>query len=276
MEKKKQRAPRSDSKLLQACLEGNLAVVRERIMAGANINAGRKDKRPPLETAAHCGHMEIVRELIAVGADVNQIHKVNIEVFPTSALIVAIKQYKYQIAEELVRAGASAALETAPGCNAASEAAFKAIQYWWLTNDTKTTFTELAKLTATFKQLANLTVNNRPPQTFEDWFNFLKRAVNSGAKINNYCLWEACKMGCAPVVNYLISTGADVNFIAHLTSPLQIAIQNEFDETALALIAAKADPNLTEKFSHSPLKLALAKERHAIIRALLDAGATPV
>src|SRR5947207_2116410 len=120
MTDKKQRAARSDSKLLQACLEGNLAMVRGRIAAGANVNAGRKDKHPPLEIAARCGHLAVARELIAKGADVNQIHKVNHEVFPTSALIGAIAQYQFQVAEELVRAGASTALETHPGCNAAS------------------------------------------------------------------------------------------------------------------------------------------------------------
>jgi ankyrin repeat protein len=81
MADKKQRAARSDSKLLQACLDGNLVIVRERIAAGANLNAGRKNKYPPLEIAARCGHLAIVRELILHGADVNQIHKVNYETF---------------------------------------------------------------------------------------------------------------------------------------------------------------------------------------------------
>lgn len=83
-------------------------------------------------------------------------------------------------------------------------------------------------------------------------------------------------MGCVPIVNYLVSIGGDVNFMPHLNTPLQLAIQNEFDEIALLLIAAKADPNLKGKIKHSPLKLAIEKEKHAIIRALLDAGATPV
>jgi ankyrin repeat protein len=275
MAEKKQRAPRSDSKLLQACLDGNLAVVRERVAAGANINAGRKNQHPPLELAACCGHSEVVRELIANGADVNQIHRTNREASPTSPVVGAIAQYQFQIAEELVRAGASTALETHPGHNAASQSAFKAIEYWWLTNDAKTSFKELEDLTTTFRQFAHLTIDNRPPQPFDDWFGFLKQAVDSGAKVNDYCLWEACKMGCMPIASYLISIGADVNFMPHLTTPLQKAIENEFDEIALALIAAKANPNLTGKLSNSPLKLAVAKERHAIIRALLDAGAIP-
>lgn len=276
MAEKKPRAPRSDSKLLQACVEGNLGTVRERIAAGANVNAGRKDKKPPLELAAGCGYLEIVRELIAAGADVNQIHKVNYEVFPTSPLIGAIAQYQFHIADELVGAGASAGLETHPGCNAASNAAFKAIEYWWLTNDTKTSFKELADFTATMKQLGNLTIGDRPPQTFDDWFGFLKRAVASGAKVNDYCLWEACKAGCLPMVRYLISIGADVNFTPHLSTPLQIAIEFEFDEIALELIAAKADPNLMGRDKRSPLKLSVEKEKHSVTRALLAAGAKPL
>ena len=154
------------------------------------------------------------------------------------------------VAEELVRAGASTALETHPGCNAASKAADKAIEYWWLSNDAKTSFKELTALTATFKQMAHLTIEDRPPQTFEDWFGFLKKSVDSGAKVNDYCLWEACKLGCLPIVQYLISIGANVNFtppnrsMPHGSSALQMAIGNEFDEIALLLIAAGANPNL--------------------------------
>lgn len=250
-----------------------MIAIRERIDAGANINAGRKDKKPPLELAAGCGHLEVVRELIAAGADVNQIHKVNFEAFATSPLIGAIAQYQFQVAEELVRAGASAGLETHPGWNAASKSALKAIEYWWLANDAKTSSKELANVTATIKQLANLTINDRPPQTFEDWFGFLKRAVAAGAKVNDYCLWEACKSGCLPMVRYLISIGADVNFTPHLSTPLQKAIQSEFDEIALELIAAKADPNSTGKLGHPPLQLAVEREKHVVIRALMAAGA---
>jgi ankyrin repeat protein len=279
----KQHAPRSDSKLLQACLDGNLAVVRERIEAGANVDAGRKDKHPPLEIAARCGHLSIVRELISHGADVNQIYKVNFEAFPTSPLIGAVTRHRFQVAEELVSAGASTALETHPGWNAASQAAFKAIEYWWLSNDAKTSFKELASLTSSFKRMARLTKENRQPQTFQDWFGFLKKAVGSGAKVNDYCLWEACKLGCLPVLQYLISIGANVNFappsrsmlIPSSSSALQMAIGNEFDEVALLLISAGADPNLKCGFCESPLELAVAKERHSVIRALLAAGATP-
>ena len=127
-----------------------------------------------------------------------------------------------------------------------------------------------------------LTINNRPPQTFEDWFSFLKNSVDSGAKIDDYCLWEACKSGCLPIMHYLFPITSNINFIPHKSSALQIAIQNEFDEIALALIAAGADPNLagwckfTGKVTDSPMKMAIAKERHSVISALLAAGATPI
>ncbi|MBI3853656.1 MAG: ankyrin repeat domain-containing protein [Verrucomicrobia bacterium] len=267
MDEKRQRAPRSDTKLLQACLDGNLAIIRERIAAGANVNAGRKDKRPPLETAARCGHLEVVRELIAAGADVNQIAKVNFEVFPGSALNGAIKQHHFEIAQELVRAGASVALETHPGCNAASEAAFKTIEMYWRKSSPLKWFVRAIEM-----------VSEEKPQlrSFEDWFDFLKQAVAAGAKVNDYCLWEACKLGCTSVALYLISIGVNINVMPHEISALQKAIQGGLDEVALALIAAGADPNLTGKLSSPPIKLARAKKRHKIVRALLDAGATPL
>lgn len=264
MGKKKQRAPRSDSKLLQACLDGDLAKVRERIAAGANINAGRKDKRPPLETAARCGHLEVVRELISAGADVNQIAKVNFEVFPGSALTGAIKQKHLDVAQELVRAGASVSLETHPGCNAASEAAFRAIEFRWRSSQPDKVL---------LGGNATPVLRERQAQTFEGWFEFLKQSVNAGAKVYDYCLWEACKLGCTQVALYLISSGVNVNVMPHGTSALQKAIEGGFEEIALALIAAHADPNLTGHFGSPPLLSAVEKEKISIVKTLLDSGA---
>ena len=75
-------------------------------------------------------------------------------------------------------------------------------------------------------------------------------------------------------ISALIHPG--IHFSIAFFQCIRESIQNEFDEIALALIAAKADPNLTGKFSSPPLKLAVTKERHAVIRALIDAGATPL
>lgn len=264
MSEKKQRAPRSDSKLLQASLEGNLSQVRERIAAGANVNAGRKDKRPPLEIAARCGHLEVVRELIAAGADLNQIAKVNFEVFPGSALVGAIKQKHFDVAQELVQVGASVSMETHAGCNAASEAAFRAIEFHWR---------KKSPWKWVVKALETIGDEKPPNSTYDDWFGFLRQTVAAGAKVNDYCLWEACKLSCTQVALYLISIGVNVNVMPHGTSALQKAIESGLDEVALALIAAGADPNLTEKFASPPLKLARAKGRRGIVQALLDAGA---
>jgi len=259
-----QRRPRSDSKLLQACLDGNLTVVRERIAAGANVNAGRSNKRPPLETAARCGHLEVVRKLIVAGADVNQIAKVSYEVFPGSALIGAVKERHFAVAQELVRAGASVSLESHPGCNAASEAAFSAMGLYWMKNH------PLGKMAEVLEA-----VGEKKPESwsYADWFRFLKQAVAAGAKVNDYCLWKACQLGCTELALYLISIGLDVNVRPHLHTALQEAIERDLDEVALALIAAKADPNLAGKFGDTPLKMALATEKHEVIRALVAAGA---
>jgi ankyrin repeat protein len=267
MAEKKQRAPRSDSKLLQACLDGNLMAVRDRIAAGANVNAGRKDKRPPLETAARCGHLAVVRELIAAGADVNQIARVNFEVFPGSALVGAVQQRHFAVAQELVRAGASVSLETHPGCNAATEAAFSAMGLYWSKNSSWKSVVQTLEVHGDMRPETS---------TFQEWLGFLEDAVAAGAKVNDYCLWKACQLGCSEVALYLISIGADVNVMPHQSTALQQAIECDLEEVALALIAAKADPNLTGKFRDSPLKLALAKEKHSVIRALLIAGATPI
>ena len=71
--KVEQNGTRGAQQKCAAAVDAALAGVRERIAAGANVNAGRKDKHPPLEIAARRGHLTIVRDLIVHGANVNQI-----------------------------------------------------------------------------------------------------------------------------------------------------------------------------------------------------------
>ena len=248
-------------------LGGKSDGVRERIGAGANVNAGRKDKRSPLETAARCGHLDVVRELIAAGADVNQITKVNFEVFPSSALVGAVKEKHFGIAQELVRAGASVSLETHPGCNAATEAAFSAMSLYW---------SKTSSWNSVVRILEDLGEKRPETSTFDDGFSFLRQAVAAGAKVSDYCLWKACQLGCAQVALYLISIGIDINVRPHGSTALQQAIEHDLDEVTFTLIAAGADPNIAGGFIAAPLKLAIGKEKHTIIRALIDAGAVPL
>ncbi len=241
-------------------------MVRQRIAAGANVNAGRKDNRPPLETAARCGHLAVVKELLAAGADINQIASVNCDALPGTALIGAIKQKQFKVALELVQAGASVSLEPYPGCNAASEAALVAMSLRWGCGVAGSQITGMLESAGEMKQ---------PDATFEDWFGFLKLAVAAGAKMNDYCLWKSCQLGCSEVALYLIAIEVDVNVAPHRVTALQEAIVRDLDDVALALVAAGADPNLKGDFQPPPLELALEKEKHRVIQALLKAGAKP-
>jgi len=128
MNKAKRPSAKADKALFDAACKGDLPTVRERIAAGANVNAGTKDQYPPLCIAAAFGHLEVVRELTRAGADANQIAQVRRETFPSSPLILAIKNGHFEVAQELVRLGARLELETHPGRNAATEAAFIAIK----------------------------------------------------------------------------------------------------------------------------------------------------
>ncbi len=60
-----------DKRLFSAIVRGDLALAREAIEAGAEVEARDKDGHTPLHAACVNGHHDIVRLLLFHGADVN-------------------------------------------------------------------------------------------------------------------------------------------------------------------------------------------------------------
>ena len=61
-----------ETPLFLACEEGSLAVVRELITRGANVNlAMLSDNYTPLHVASRLHHVNVVRELLAAGATID-------------------------------------------------------------------------------------------------------------------------------------------------------------------------------------------------------------
>ena len=96
----------------RAVTGGDLAEVRRRLAAGADVNARDRYGQTALMLAAHRGGLAIVEALIQAGADLNVTAKYNL-----SALMLAIVAGHEAVAVALIRAGADRAIRGtgAPG-----------------------------------------------------------------------------------------------------------------------------------------------------------------
>ena len=63
--------PVPDVSIYDAVEDGNIAVVKEHLAAGTDVNSKDKDGWTPLHEAASEGHNKIIELLVAKGADVN-------------------------------------------------------------------------------------------------------------------------------------------------------------------------------------------------------------
>jgi len=256
----KVRRPKADEALLDAVARGDLAAVSARITAGANVSVGTKQRYPPLFTAAASGHIEILRELIAAGADVNQLSKIEFETFASCPLVLAIQRGHFEAAQELARAGGKPDLETHPGHNAATVAARKAIECYWIASGAAGALAKIAKLPS----------RERHRQMRAEWMQFVRDALVRGARIGDDCLSEALKLGDEEMALLLIDNGADPDFATRWSTVLEQAIQIGSTKVALALLKAGAKTDTQER---PPLLVAAARDNSVVVRALLDIGA---
>ena len=262
MKKAKKPSVRADRALFDASKNGDVACVRERIAAGANINGCTKEQYPPLCIAAAFGQLETVRTLIAAGADLNQVAQVRWENFPSSPLVSAIKNGHIDVAQELVSAGAKVELETHPGHNAVTDAAFQAIGCNWMARGGAGELARIAKLGSR--------AQNRRAEL--GWMKFVRDALEKGVHIQDYCLWEAAKLGAEEMALLLIEHGVDPNVAPHRSTVLEKALGNGLTNVAVALLKAGADANKRQG-SAPPLLVSVARGDFKVVHALLDAGA---
>ncbi len=64
-------AEKPELSIQKAVLDGNIAVLKQHLAAGTDVNAKGEWEETPLHRAASVGHKEITKLLIANGADVN-------------------------------------------------------------------------------------------------------------------------------------------------------------------------------------------------------------
>ena len=99
--------------LMWAAAEGHAAVVEALVKAGADVKARVASGFTPLLFAAREGRIEVVRALLKAGADVNEAIKTDRNPGGygakngTSALILAVENAHFELALDLVKAGAN-------------------------------------------------------------------------------------------------------------------------------------------------------------------------
>jgi uncharacterized protein len=84
-----------------AVTQGDVETVRQRLRAGADVNARDRHGQTALMLAAHRGYRDMVETLVEGGADLNVTAKYNL-----SALMLAITAGHVEVARVLARAGA--------------------------------------------------------------------------------------------------------------------------------------------------------------------------
>jgi ankyrin repeat protein len=84
-----------------AVTRGDVETVRQRLRAGADVNARDRHGQTALMLAAHRGYRDMVETLVEGGADLNVTGKYNL-----SALMLAITAGHVEVARVLARAGA--------------------------------------------------------------------------------------------------------------------------------------------------------------------------
>ncbi len=252
-----------DDLLLKAAEEGDLKTVKERIAAGANLNAAAKRKPPAIFYAIRSGKLPVLHALIEAGANLNSIAEPPGSSIPSTPLCHAIESKNREMAEALLKAGADLTLDAKPGINPASNAAEQASRAYFTLNATEEQWMSSKPRTKA--------VLNQAKADRDYWMSLIRDSIARAVKVRDYWLWNAAKYYDQELALLLISAGVNPNAAPHGGTALAAAIELGLEEMALALIKAGADVNLKAK--NPPLLVAAANGRVSIIPALLDAGA---
>jgi ankyrin repeat protein len=102
-----------DVTLTGAAYNGDVAVVRQLLEAGADIEAVNMHGASPLRTAAHNGHGKVVRQLLEAGADIEAVNT-----HRSNALTLAAQLGHVEVVRLLLEAGAYIEAVTNHGSNA--------------------------------------------------------------------------------------------------------------------------------------------------------------
>ncbi|MBD3398136.1 hypothetical protein GF413_03640 [Candidatus Micrarchaeota archaeon] len=243
-----------------AAANGNIEVVRLLLEKGAYIEATDQDCLTPLMNACERGHLEIVRLLLDKGADINAQTKAG-----STALRKAVNEQYIEVVRLLLKRGADVHDKLNDGTYILMSAA--------LTGNTEI-------LNAILDKGADVNARDDKGSSALKWSAFMDRSdvvrllKSRGAKSD---LWIAALTGDVQEAERLIEAGADVNAVDGLGwTPLMNAARKGHAEMVELLLDQGADPAAKRECKHlkcpTVIDYALRGGSPVIVSTLLNKG----
>lgn len=259
------KAPKDLAKpLLEAAAAGNVRRAQELLSHGAQPDRRVTGQPTPLIVAATGGHREVIQALLAGGADVNFEHGGKLG---TTALLEAIRHRQFEIACDLVDAGAESSHDwSGQGQNIAYEAIEAC-------NEIKREAAAPARVRrfGPFNKgrtaAARATAGRQLPVAIK----LVEKILKAGGRPARPCLPAAAAAGNLSVVRLLLAHGADANETDG-SPALGYALDPERIDIALELLQAGADPNLGSALMGPPFHTAVVGGNTKLVKAFVASG----
>ncbi|XP_056008710.1 uncharacterized protein LOC125661395 isoform X2 [Ostrea edulis] len=249
--------------LSAACNGGHIAIVKELVKLGADVNLQDGHLNTPLIAACEGGHISIVKELVKLGTDVNPQNRVD------TPLIAACRGGHITIVKELVKLGADVNPQNRLG-------------------DTPLIDACQGGHISIVKELVKLGTDVNPQNRVDTpliaacrggHITIVKELVKLGADVNLQNGWEntplmaACKGGDISIVKELVKAGADVNLQNILgDTPLIRACEEGHISIVKELVKLGADVNPQNRLGDTPLIDACQGGHISIVKELVKLG----
>lgn len=270
-------------KLHQAACDGNLAVVKQLIESGVDVDKRDGLGYTPMFSAAEEKQIEVAKYLLSKGANVNAR-----DYYGSNLINHAIGCGSTDIVEMLLARGANpnsaeiekkdTPLHTAARCgnkrimecllnhgadiNAKDSSGKTPVDY----AQTKQTVVLLLEHGAKIKNILTATIYDDPKVVAR----FLPAPKN---KLND-ALSTAASANSAKSADFLISKGADVNFLNETyRTPLTMAVETQSTSVMKLLLKKGANPNITDASGVTPLNHAALSNNAYYAIILLEHGA---
>jgi ankyrin repeat protein len=258
--------PRFRTRLMVACYLGHVAVMKQSLENGADVNAQGRDYSNALHTASLRGHEQIVKLLLDKGADVNAQGRDY-----SNALRAASLQGHEQIVKLLLDKSADVNEQGGLYNNAlqaASESGYEQIVKLLLDKG------------ADVNEQGGLYNNALHTASFRGHEQIVKLLLDKGADVNargrgyGNALQAASCGGYEQIVKLLLDKGADVNAQGgDYGNALQAASESGYEQIVKLLLDIGADVNVQGGKYSNALQAASFGGREQIVKLLLDKGA---